>query len=797
MSRNILEKCCLTVNFERNSKGKNVNFKKLKQRTDKIIYTVIATILLVAIIASMVSYTHKKSVAESYEMLHTRTQHIKEDLRLQMISDHENLDAMASFVAELYSINNEEGFDILFNSFKKIGLLEDIGILLPNNIFITKRGMTDLSGKISFDDETAEGEYISGRVNDFTRDDRQVIRRAVPVKDNNGNTIAILYGIISLETLNERYRDEVDSMNADLFVLEIGNGNLIVDTRHDILENVISLVNTPFADGFSFEKMIDDFSAGQEGYTSFRSLSTTEYMYAHYAPLGISDWQIMLLQPEGIVMARAHEIEKRMAYLIFMVAIVIAAYVTLMFLSERRKLKISKNTDAIRKCLLGLNQQFDRVYEAFKRIIKFANSRSAFFIDPYGTDYGYIAPVLGYKLLVGEDRAYFISELWSFVEKNNKNNQEKLYLDKIVVNQRFKREMPDFYEFLNLHEIKTINFAYIVDNENNTSILGVINGHNHVEELLQDIAICFTMAVYNQKHLAETEKMALVDALTGIANRMAYKEDIKKIFAHGTEKLGCIYIDVNELSYINNTYGHASGDRMLKYIADVLKAEFHSNIYRMGGDELLIFTEGLSHEEISAKISAANAKIEEKKYYISVGVKCSESGMTVDELVIEAERIMYAEKAKYYQKKEIKKMSQVANRSMELSFTGINEIDACMALLSKRYLGIYCVSHKIDSAFKVLTPSYFSAILDETPSFSKAMKKYIHDWVKPEYRRALINFLEYDALENNIRKGNLPQITFTKIDGEQVIFSVYPNNDRHSNEINTIWIFERKEENRC
>ena len=359
------------------------------------------------------------------------------------------------------------------------------------------------------------------------------------------------------------------------------------------------------------------------------------------------------------------------------------------------------------------------------------------------------------KLLTGEEREYFNVKLLTYAARHRREHGTEVYLSTIKVNKQLRLEMPDFYMFVKMHDMHKVCFAVIVTNNSNAHVLGVINPKSfYVIELLKEIAVCFLMAIYNKRHLAKTEALALTDSLTGAANRMAYKNDIKTIDIRNSKLFACIYIDVNELHYFNDKYGHAAGDQMLVFIADVLRKEFSdSYVYRMGGDEFLIFTENLSSDVIESRIHNANVQIEEMKYHISIGIKYGDGYSDIEELVSEAEKLMYIEKARYYQNKELNKVTNLTNRTMESVETGINEIDACLAVMSVRYLGIFCVSHNNDYSRQILVPSYFSEILEHESRFSAAMRKYIHDIVKPEFHRTLLNFLEYDVLERELKNG--------------------------------------------
>ena len=156
-----------------------LKYGKKKYKQNNIINTIITAILLSVVFLGMVSYFYKTAEEEAYETLHVQTKQIKDDITLQLISDRENLATMASFAAKLYS--DGESYDLMFQSFKPIGLIANIGILNPDNVFVTKTGSMDLDGLISFEEEKARGSYISGRVKDLTKDDNQIIRSAVPI----------------------------------------------------------------------------------------------------------------------------------------------------------------------------------------------------------------------------------------------------------------------------------------------------------------------------------------------------------------------------------------------------------------------------------------------------------------------------------------------------------------------------------------------------------------------------------------------------------------------------------------
>ena len=71
------------------------------------------------------------------------------------------------------------------------------------------------------------------------------------------------------------------------------------------------------------------------------------------------------------------------------------------------------------------------------------------------------------------------------------------------------------------------------------------------------------------------------------------------------------------------------------------------------------------------------------------------------------------------------------------------------------------------------------------------MKKYINDIVHPDYHRAVVSFLNYDAIKRQLSEGKIPSITYQKTHGETVKLSVYKLNDQKENIKNTLWVFAK------
>ena len=761
-----------------------ITYERKKQRQNNILYTIVAAILICAVFFAMVVSFFIKAEDDAYEMLHIQTKQIKDDLTLQLKSDRENLVTMANFASKLYV--DGKGYERMFDSFKPIGLFSRIGILNPDGTFITKDGTYDLKGKISFEEQALLGEHITGRTYSYSIPDEQVVRSSVPIQVN-GETVGIMYGIIKIETINEKYNNMAKELDAQLFVYDKETGKFIIDTINEKPNELSSLKNREYNDGYSYEMLVNS----DKGYSSFKSIRTGEDLYIHYSTIEDFNWGILLARYETQVFAETHKISSNLTIVFTIIILIIAIYLELILKSEKDRAKLNSESSVIRHLLLEVNQQHENINSALKRIKEFSSARSCFFADTDGEDYYYIKPSLKEKCLLGDERKYFISELFRYAANIHTDDSSTGFMQ-IIPNSHLLKTNPELYHFLLNQYIKDASFAIVADKNNHVSILGTINPKKSsaIRKLIEDVAVCFSIALYNKKHLNKTELASTTDSLTGVMNRVAYKKDILTFDEEKPNDFSCIYIDVNELHLRNNKYGHAAGDEMLIYIANTLKETFYGHyIYRMGGDEFLAFVKNINQEQVKKYIEVFVEQLKTTDYNVAIGLSYRKQNINCEEMVREAEIRMYEAKAQYYQNKEQNSVLNTDKKYVQVK-TGIREIDTMLSVLKEHYNGIYRVSLDTDNAHRILMPSYLGYNENEN-NFSKLLTKYIDELVHPDFHRSVMSFLNYDAIRRELEENKTPKITYKKINGETVILSVYKLGDEAENTKDTLWVFAR------
>lgn len=112
------------------------------------------------------------------------------------------------------------------------------------------------------------------------------------------------------------------------------------------------------------------------------------------------------------------------------------------------------------------------------------------------------------------------------------------------------------------------------------------------------------------------ERLAYFDPLTGLPNRQRCIETAERLFlaaAATDEQVAILYLDLNSFKRINDTFGHAVGDAVLRVVAERLRlvlsrfqaANQESQVARFGGDEFVILLRRAAARELATEIAQA------------------------------------------------------------------------------------------------------------------------------------------------------------------------------------------------
>ena len=177
------------------------------------------------------------------------------------------------------------------------------------------------------------------------------------------------------------------------------------------------------------------------------------------------------------------------------------------------------------------------------------------------------------------------------------------------------------------------------------------------EELLARVAVMVRVKTAEDK----VRKLSQTDDLTGMYNRRVLQQRLEEEFARASrygKSMACVLLDVDHFKKVNDTWGHAAGDEVLRQVAAVIKAHVRKSdlAVRYGGEEFLLMlfeNDGRGAVRVAERIRADVAKRvipwkgNDLKVTISSGVSAF-PGDGIDQpeqLIVRADAALYEAKS--------------------------------------------------------------------------------------------------------------------------------------------------------
>ncbi|RTL49185.1 MAG: EAL domain-containing protein [Bradyrhizobiaceae bacterium] len=172
--------------------------------------------------------------------------------------------------------------------------------------------------------------------------------------------------------------------------------------------------------------------------------------------------------------------------------------------------------------------------------------------------------------------------------------------------------------------------------------------------------VCSVDITERRRAEARVAYMAHHDALTGLPNRVKFQDHLRRSLERGSsaaKSVAVLCIDLDLFKNVNDSFGHPTGDRLLRAVAERLNASLPANslVARLGGDEFAMVVEGdFSPSELSG-VAARLIDILSAPYHVegldlvigaSIGIAVSPGdGETGEDLLRNADMALYRAKA--------------------------------------------------------------------------------------------------------------------------------------------------------
>lgn len=251
---------------------------------------------------------------------------------------------------------------------------------------------------------------------------------------------------------------------------------------------------------------------------------------------------------------------------------------------------------------------------------------------------------LSSNLQIGSKYREDIMEYIKSKEKNSKPYSYKQNGENIIVNIRY---IPEFKWYLVVEQ----------SDKDDTDILSKTLMLNSIITFLVIAAVILVISSKWRKHQKELRELALTDKLTGIFNRQSFEIDSNNLISNSLKKseiFSLMMFDIDNFKNVNDTYGHHTGDLVIKEVVFVTKNRLNKNhkIYRWGGDEFIVLLENESIREsytiseLLRKDIESNKFLNELEVTVSMGVVEYMQENEIDSLLKKVDQLMYKSKEK-------------------------------------------------------------------------------------------------------------------------------------------------------
>ena len=212
---------------------------------------------------------------------------------------------------------------------------------------------------------------------------------------------------------------------------------------------------------------------------------------------------------------------------------------------------------------------------------------------------------------------------------------------------------PVRYGILKRQNIHSLIAVPLFDEGKVLGFFGMDNPDNKVslayaQNMLQVMGYFLVTSMRRRNLIRQLRTMSYTDPLTKMGNRFAMEEYAASLTEH--KMIGVVFCDITGLKRINDEHGHLAGDKFIQAACACIRKAFGGfGLFRIGGDELLVLCYDISEQEIKERVAVLRKTIEQEHVTLAIGYMWKpDTTASLDELMTEAERWMYEDKAEYY-----------------------------------------------------------------------------------------------------------------------------------------------------
>lgn len=424
---------------------------------------------------------------------------------------------------------------------------------------------------------------------DLLKDNQQVVVYSLPILDADGQAYGVIGFEIDLPYFSQAYLPDTDLLFHNSFYVIAGMNDQNMDLNWFIPGG--ALAKTHLKDGQQLplkaqrEEGIFAVNLDELGKMvgSVRKLK----VYSDNSPFVQNNWNLACFVPQAVLSENSASVRANLVYSILLTTIMaFTAVFILVYFFTRKISRLSnyvkalspydeihfkptgmREIDDLTGAVELLNQSLANVSKTTSKILELS-----------------LLPIGGYEVMKGSkyviltDFLYWLLHLdpGSLIAPEDWQQYHK------KLTQKPSRDQENIYEYYDDYTQKQM-WLRILEAKSPTGVVGVI------QDVTEDI---------EEKHRLTNELD--YDALTRLFSNTALKRESSRKINENPNKIGAmIFIDLDNLKYINDNFGHDVGDRLIIRASEIFRyfEQFDGIVSRISGDEFAIYIHGYDNQD--------------------------------------------------------------------------------------------------------------------------------------------------------------------------------------------------------
>ena len=424
---------------------------------------------------------------------------------------------------------------------------------------------------------------------DLLKDNQQVVCYTMPVLDENGNGYGVVGIEIDMPYFSQHYLPDSDLLYHNSFYVIAGMTDQTLDLDWFIPSGVLAETYLKNGEQLKLKSLenegVFETQLGELGtmVASARELK----VYSDNSPFADQNWTLACFVPSDVLRENSASVREKLIYSIVLTTILaFSAVFVLVYFFTRKISRLSKyvrelsphdeihfkptgmlEVDDLTAALQLLNQRLMNVSKTTSKILELS-----------------LLPIGGYEVLDSGKQVILTDFLYWLLhlDPGSLISQEEWNDSYQKLTRQPLEDQENIYEYYDDYTEKQM-WLRILEAKSPNGVVGVI----------QDV----TADIEEKRRL--TNELDY-DALTGLFSNTALKRESTRRITEKPKAIGAmIFIDLDNLKYINDTFGHDVGDRLIIRASEIFRyfEQFGGVVSRISGDEFAIYLHNCGNQD--------------------------------------------------------------------------------------------------------------------------------------------------------------------------------------------------------